>query len=24
LEKLSNFEPQKAEKWIDRLKMDLI
>ncbi len=24
LERLAGFEPQKAEKWIDRLKMDLI
>jgi hypothetical protein len=24
LERLASFEPQKAEKWIDRLKMDLI
>jgi uncharacterized protein (TIGR00730 family) len=24
LEKLAGFKPQKAEKWIDRLKMDLI
>ncbi len=24
LEKMAKFEPQKAEKWIDRLKMDLI
>jgi len=24
IEKLDSFEPKKAEKWIDRLKMDLI